>query len=66
MGERRGAYRILVGKSEEKSTLGKTRYRWEDNIEMDLQEVEWWVWSGFVWLRIRKSSRKNAMNLHVP
>jgi hypothetical protein len=36
MGERRGVYRVLVGKPEEKRPLGKTRRRWEDNIKMDL------------------------------
>jgi hypothetical protein len=40
MGERRGAYNILVGKPEGKRPLGRPRRRWEDNIEMDLQEVE--------------------------
>jgi len=39
MGERRGAYRILVGKPEGKRLLGRPRLRWEDNIKMDLQEV---------------------------
>jgi len=39
MGERRGVYRILVGKPEEKRPLGRPRHRWEDNIKMDLQEV---------------------------
>jgi len=39
MGERRGVYRILVGKHEEKRQLGRPRRRWEDNIKMDLQEV---------------------------
>ena len=39
MGERRGVYRILVGKSEGKRPLGRPRRRWEDNIKMDLQEV---------------------------
>jgi hypothetical protein len=38
-GERRGVYRVLVGKSEGKRTLGRPRRRWEDNIKMDLQEV---------------------------
>jgi hypothetical protein len=41
MGERRGVYRVLVGKSEEKRPLGRPRRRWEDNIKMDLREVEW-------------------------
>jgi hypothetical protein len=40
MGERRGVYRVLVGKREGKRPLGRPRRRWEDNIKMDLQEVE--------------------------
>ena len=39
MGERRGVYRVLVGKHEGKRPLGRRRRRWEDNIKMDLQEV---------------------------
>ena len=39
MGERRGVYRVLVGKPEGKSPLGRPRRRWEDNFKMDLQEV---------------------------
>jgi len=39
MGERRCLYRILVGKPEGKIPLGRPRYRWEDNVKMDLQEV---------------------------
>ena len=41
MGERRGAYRVLVVKPEEKRPLGRPRHRWEDNIKMDLREVGW-------------------------
>ena len=40
MGEKRGVYRVLVGKPEEKRSLGRTRRRCEDNIKLDLQEVE--------------------------
>jgi hypothetical protein len=40
MGEGRGLYRVLVGKPEGKSPLGRPRLRWEDNNKMDLQEVE--------------------------
>jgi hypothetical protein len=36
MGERRGAYRALVGKPEGRRPLERPRRRWEDNIEMDL------------------------------
>ena len=39
MGERRGIYRVLVGKPEVKRPFGKPRHRREDNIKMDLQEV---------------------------
>jgi hypothetical protein len=39
MGEDRGVYRVLVGKSEEKRPLGRPRRRWEDNIKIDFQEV---------------------------
>jgi hypothetical protein len=39
MGEGRGVYRVLVGKPEGKRPLGRPRCRWEDNIQMDLQEV---------------------------
>ena len=39
MGDRRGAYRVLVGKPEGKRTLGRSRRIWEKNIKMDLQEV---------------------------
>jgi len=37
--ERRGVYTVLVGEPEGKSTLGRPRRSWEDNIKMDLQEV---------------------------
>jgi hypothetical protein len=39
MGERRGVYKVSVGKPEGKSPLGRPRRRWEDNILLDLQEV---------------------------
>jgi hypothetical protein len=39
MGEKRNAYRILVGKPEEKRPLGRPRRRWVDNIKMDLREI---------------------------
>jgi hypothetical protein len=52
MGERRGVYRVLVGKPEEKRPLGRPRRRWENNIKMDLQEVGVGVWTGSSWLKI--------------
>jgi len=37
----RGAFRVLVGKPEEKRPLGRLRCGWEDDITMDLHKVEW-------------------------
>ena len=48
--DRRGAQRVLVGKPEGKRPLGRPKCRWED-ITMDLQEVGWGAWTGFIWLR---------------
>jgi hypothetical protein len=39
MGERRNAYRILVGKPKERRLLEKPRRRWVDNIKMDPTEI---------------------------
>jgi hypothetical protein len=41
MGEKRNAYRILVGKPERKRPLGRRRRGWVDNIKMDLREIGW-------------------------
>jgi hypothetical protein len=40
-GDRRGAFRILVGNPERNIPLGRSRRRREDNIKMDLQEIGW-------------------------
>ena len=69
MGERRGIYRVSVGKPEGKRPVGRPRLRWEDNIKMDLQEVGC---KGMDWIDLsqdRDSWRTlvNAvMNLRVP
>jgi hypothetical protein len=39
MGQKGNAYRILVGRPEEKRPLGRSRCRWMDNIRMDLREI---------------------------
>ena len=41
MGEGKGIYRVLVGEPEGKRPLVRPRCRWEDIINMDLQEVGW-------------------------
>jgi hypothetical protein len=40
-GEKRNAYRILVGKPEEKGPLGRERCRWVNTIKMDLSDIGW-------------------------
>jgi hypothetical protein len=40
-GEKRNAYRLLVGKLEGKRSVGRPRRRWVDNIRMDLGAVRW-------------------------
>jgi hypothetical protein len=40
-GEKRYAYRLLVGKPEGKRSLGRPRCRWVENIKRDLGEVGW-------------------------
>jgi hypothetical protein len=39
MGERRGKYRVLVGRPEGKRPLGRPKRRWKDNVKIDLQKV---------------------------
>jgi hypothetical protein len=52
MGEERNVYRVLVGKPERNSPLGRPRRKWKDGIRVDLREISWGVWSVFTWLRI--------------
>ena len=69
MGERRGVYRVSVGKPEGKSPLGRPRHRWDDIIKMDLQEVgcEGMDWIDLAHDRDRWRVLVNAvMNLQVP
>jgi len=69
MGKRRGVYKVLVWKPEEKRPLGRRRRRWEDNIKMDLQEVGF---GGMDWIELtRDRNRWRALvnvvtNLQVP
>jgi hypothetical protein len=41
MGEKKKAFRLLIGHSEGKRLLGRPRRRWVANIKMDLVEIEW-------------------------
>jgi hypothetical protein len=68
IGEKRNIYRLLVGKSEGKRPLGRSRRRWIDNIKMDLLAIGVSVvdWTGLAQDRYRWRALVNAiMNLRV-
>jgi hypothetical protein len=68
-GEKRNAYRILVGKPEVKRPLVRPRRRWVDNIIIDLREIEW---DGVDWVDLAQDRDQcralvnTGMNLRVP
>jgi hypothetical protein len=69
VGEKRNAYRLLVGKPEGKRPLGRPRRRWLDNFRMDLGEVGWSDvdWIGLAQDRNRwKALANSVLNLRVP
>jgi hypothetical protein len=68
-GEKRNAYRLLVGKPEGKRLLGRARRRWVNNIRMDLGEMGWGDvdWIGLAQDRKRWRALANSVtNLRVP
>jgi hypothetical protein len=68
-GEKRNAYRLLMGKPEGKRQLGRPRRRWVDNIRMDLGEVGW---GDVDWICLDKDRNRwravvnSVLNLRVP
>jgi hypothetical protein len=68
MGEKKNAYRLLVGKPERKRPLLRQRRRWVDNIRMDLGEVGW---GDVDWIGLAQDTDKwralvkSVMNLRV-
>jgi hypothetical protein len=69
MGEIRGAYNILVGRSEGRRPLGRPKRRWEDNIKMDLRKVGFGDVYWIDWAQDRDRWRalvNTVMNLRVP
>ena len=53
MGERRGVYRVLVGKPEGKRPLGRPRRRWEIILNWIIRKWDVGALTGSLWLRIR-------------
>jgi hypothetical protein len=68
MGQKK-AYKILVGKPEEKRPLGRPRRRWVDNIKPDLREI---AWGDMDWIDLAqdrdqwRALENMVMNLQVP
>jgi hypothetical protein len=69
MGEKRNAFRLLVGKPERKKPLGRPRRRWVDNIKIDLGEVRW---GDLDWIGLAKDRNRwrafvnSVLDLRVP
>jgi len=57
-GERRGVYKVLVGKPEGKRPLGRPRRRWEDNIKMELQELGF---GGIDWIELAQDRDRGGL-----
>jgi hypothetical protein len=68
-GDKRNAYRKLVGKPEGKKPLERTRRRWVDNIKMYLREIGW---GGIDWIELARDMDQwtalvnTIMNLRIP
>jgi hypothetical protein len=69
MGEKRNAYRILVGKPEGKIPLERPRCRWVDHIQIDLREIGW---GGMDWIDLAQDRDQwralvnMVLNLRIP
>jgi hypothetical protein len=69
MGEKRNAYRKLVGTPEGKTPLGRPRPRWGDNIKINLRDIGW---DGMDWIDLAhdrdqwRAPVNTVMNLRVP
>jgi hypothetical protein len=69
IGENRNAYRILMGKPEEKRPLGRPRRRWVNNVKLHLREIGW---DGMDWIDLAQDRDKwralvnTVMSLRIP
>jgi hypothetical protein len=58
MGERRNAYRILVGKPEGRRSLQRPRHKWVDNVKMDLRDIGW---NGMDWIDLAQDRTSGGL-----
>jgi hypothetical protein len=69
MGNKRTAYRVLVGNPEGKRPVERVRRRWDDNIKMNFREIGW---GAMNWIRLAKDRDQwrtfvnTVMNLRIP
>jgi hypothetical protein len=65
----RNVCKVLVGKPEGRTSFGRPRRRWEDNVRMDLSEI---MWEGLDWIHLAQDTDqwwtlvKKVINLQVP
>jgi hypothetical protein len=62
LGEKRKAYRILMGKLEGKGPLGRPTHRWENNTKMDLTEIGW---GGMDWIDLAQDRDQYSTHFHM-
>jgi hypothetical protein len=68
MGEKKHAYRVLVGKPEGKRPLGRPRRMWVNNIKMDIEEIGWY---GVDWIDMAQDREQwrvivsTVMNVYI-
>jgi hypothetical protein len=68
MGEERKVYRVLVGNTEGRRSLGRPRHRWEDGSKMPLRKTGW---GSVQWIRLAQDRDRwrtvvnTVMNLWV-
>jgi hypothetical protein len=66
MGERRGVYRVLVGKHEGKRQLGRARRRWRITLRWIFRKWDVGIWTGSSWLWMWHASVNALINFRVP
>jgi hypothetical protein len=60
--EGRGVYRVLVGKPEGNTPLGRPRHRWEDiTLRWIFMKLDVVAWIGSIWLKIGADGRHLSM-----